>query len=142
ARIVSDSLDEIKIGLGGDFAWDKQNIYLGARFATKFSISATETYSPLVFNNMYSDEMIVLGLRLGSEIRLSKRNTGIPAIIYLTDEGFGVFLSGLIDGQNFQWRFKLYKYETIYPYQSFEIKIKAGIDLLNLKISPYLSFEF
>ncbi len=142
ARIISESLDEIKIGLGGDFEWDKKNIHLGAQFETKFSISATETYSPIIFNDMYSDEMIVFGLRLGTEIRLSKRNTGIPAIIYLTDEGFGVYLSGLIDGETFQWRFKLYKYETIYPYQSFPVKIKAGIDLLNLKILPYLSFEF
>jgi hypothetical protein len=91
---------------------------------------------------MYSDEMIVFGLRLGTEIRLSKRNTGIPAIINLTDEGFGAYLSGLIDGETFQWRFKLYKYETIYPYQSFPVKIKAGIDLLNLRILPYLSLEF
>ena len=141
-RIVSDTLDEIKIGLGGDFAWNKKDINLEAQFGTKFSISATETYSPFVFNNMHSDEMIVFGLRLGTEIRLSKRNTGIPAIIYLTDEGFGVCLSGLIDGETFQWRFKLYKYETLYPYQSFPVKIKAGIDLLNLRILPYFSLEF
>jgi hypothetical protein len=141
-RIISNSLDEIKIGLGGDFAWNKKNIQLGAKFGTKFSLSATETYSPFAFNDMYSDEMIVFGLRLGTEIRLSKRNTGIPAIINLTDEGFGAYLSGLIDGETFQWRFKLYKYETIYPYQSFPVKIKAGIDLLNLRILPYLSLEF
>lgn len=141
-RIISNSLDEIKIGLGGDFAWNKKNIQLGAKFGTKFSLSATETYSPFAFNDMYSDEMIVFGLRLGTEIRLSKRNTGFPAIINLTDEGFGAYLSGLIDGETFQWRFKLYKYETIYPYQSFPVKIKAGIDLLNLRILPYLSLEF
>lgn len=129
----------VDVGIRVDFDWKKNGFALDSAIFSRVTFGEDPSLVPVELWDFRDDSNIVVGLSISSDYTISRRGFNLINLVHLSEEGIGAKIDTLI-GRSFSWRLAIYKFETVYLYAAYPMKIKAGIMLESMRLLPYIDF--